>query len=354
MMNEKDEALYVKACVIPANEEDSQGDTLSSEDIKRIFTSYNNSSNFEIYHHGEKVDGISTLENYINKAEEPIGNRIAPVGSWLITMKVTNPTLQDMVLSHEFEGVSLSSTVKKSCGLHLPDITTYANVGDMECVTPQFISLVGKLGTGEGPANGYPLEVMNYTTYINKSKNGGKKLEVKEIVNALKDLVSKAESVEPTDDEAPVILKNDEPKEEVEEEAEVNKEECPEEEPKVEKESEPSEESEPVVNKEDTPTAEEATEEEEPEENIDDDSARIAALEEKVAALEKAIEALKVEEPEATEEEVEVAEEIVEEDVKPKINKSKKTIITEDPKPEVVESFNQRTGRDAFGRKIRK
>ena len=70
MMNEKDEALYVKACVIPANEEDSQGDTLSSEDIKRIFTSYNNSSNFEIYHHGEKVEGISTLENYINKAEK--------------------------------------------------------------------------------------------------------------------------------------------------------------------------------------------------------------------------------------------------------------------------------------------
>ena len=36
MLNDKDEALYVKACVIPANEEDSQGDTLSSEDIKRI------------------------------------------------------------------------------------------------------------------------------------------------------------------------------------------------------------------------------------------------------------------------------------------------------------------------------
>lgn len=312
MMNDKDDALYVKACVIPANEEDSQGDTLSSEDIKRIFTSYDNNSRFEVYHHGDQIDGVNLLENYINKAEEPVGDRIAPVGSWLIIMKVTNPTIKDMVLSHEFEGVSLSLTVKKSCGLNLPDITTYADVRDMECVTPQFISLVGKLGTDEGPANGYPLEVMNYTTYINKSKNGGKKVEVKEIV---------------------------------EEEAEVNKEECPEEKPKVEKESEP------VVNKEDDPTGEEAQEAEEPE-NTDDDSARIAALEEKVAALEQAIEALKVEEPEATEEEV--VEEVVEEDVKPKINKNKKTIITEDPTPVTVKSFNERTGRDEFGRKIRK
>ena len=349
MIDEKDNALYVKACVIPANEEDSQGDTLSSEDIKRIFTSYDNNSSFEVYHHGDQIDGVTLLENYINKAEEPIGDRVAPVGSWLIIMKVTNPTIKEMVLSHEFEGVSLSSTVKQSCGLNLPDITTYADVRDMECVTPQFISLVGRLGTDEGPANGYPLEVMNYTTYIKKSKNGGKKLEVKEIITALKDLVTQAESVEPTEVEAPVILKNDEPtEEEKEEEAEVNKEECPKD-PEVKKESESTEESEPVVNKEDTPTEEEQAEEES-EDNTDDDSARIAALEEKVAELEKAIEALK-EEPE-TEETVE--EEIVEEEVKPKINKSKKTIITEDPKPAVVANFNERTGRDAFGRKIRK
>ena len=347
MIDEKDNALYVKACVIPANEEDSQGDTLSSEDIKRIFTSYDNNSRFEVYHHGDLVDGVTLLENYINKAEEPIGDRVAPVGSWLIIMKVTNPTIKEMVLSHEFEGVSLSSTVKQSCGLNLPDITTYADVRDMECVTPQFISLVGRLGTDEGPANGYPLEVMNYTTYIKKSKNGGKKLEVKEIVNALKDLVSKAESAEP--DEAPVILKNEEPQKE-DEEARVKKEECPDKKPEVTKESEPEAES--VVNKEDAPT-EAATEEseEEPENNDDDSDARIAALEEKVAELEKAIEALQ-KEPAAEEE---PAEEVpVEEDVKPKINKSKKTIITDEPAQVTVPSFNERTGRDEFGRKIRK
>lgn len=313
----KDDALYVKACVIPANEEDMQGDSLSSEDIKRIFTSFNNQDSFEIYHHGEQIDGITLLENYINKAGEPVGDRTAPIGSWLIIMKVTNPTIKEMVLSHAFEGVSLSSTVKPSCAKNLPDITTYSNVKDMECVTPRFISLVGKLGTDEGPANGYPLEVMNYTTYIKKSKNGGKNLEVKDIVNALKDLVNSAESVETTTNvEAPVILKNDEPKK-------IQEDECP----KVEKESKP------VVQKE------EATEEE-PE---NDDSVSLEALEARIEALEKAIESLQ--KPEEEEEE---------DEVKPKINKNnKRTVITEDPEPVIIKSFNERTGRDSFGRKIR-
>ena len=292
-MNDKDEALYVKACVIPANEEDSTGDRLSSEDIKRIFTSFNNKDSFEIYHHGEQVDGITLLENYINKAEEPIGDRTAPVGSWLITMKITNPTIQEMVNNHEFEGVSLSSQVKKSCGLKLPALTTYTEVGDMECLDPMLISLVGKLGTDGGPANGYPLEVMNYTTYINKSKNGGKKVDIADIVNALKDLIKKAEG---------------EPETEKAEEPEIKKEEAPE---------------------------EEAAEEEVAEE--DDD--RIAALEERVTSLEKAIEALQPEENE---------------EVKPKINKNnKRPIITDDPEPIIRKSFNERTGRDSFGRKIR-
>ena len=313
----KDDALYVKACVIPANEEDSQGDTLSSEDIKRIFTSFNNQDNFEIYHQGDQVDGITLLENYINKAEEPVGDRMAPEGSWLITMKITNPTIQEMVNKHDFEGVSLSSKVKKSCGLNLPAITTYTDVGDMECLDPIFISLVGKLATDGGPANGYPLEVMDYTTYIKKSKNGGQKVDIVDIVNALKDLIKKAE----------------EPETEKEEEPETEKEE----EPKVQKEEEPK--VEPIVNKEDTQTAEEETVEEESEDN----SAKIAALEERVDSLEKAIEALQKE-----------PEEIVEEEVKPKINKNnKRTVITEDPEPVTVKSFNERTGRDSFGRKIR-
>jgi hypothetical protein len=81
MYNNKEEALYVKACVIAANEEDSQGDILSSEDIKRIFTSFNNQNNFEVWHQGEKIEGVSFLENYINKATEPLGDKEAPVGS---------------------------------------------------------------------------------------------------------------------------------------------------------------------------------------------------------------------------------------------------------------------------------
>ena len=228
MYNNKEEALYVKACVIAANEEDSQGDILSSEDIKRIFTSFNNQNNFEVWHQGEKIEGVSLLENYINKATEPIGDKEAPVGSWLITMKVDNPDIRLSIEKHEFEGVSLSSSVRSSCKLDLPELATYSMIRDMECINPAFISLVGRLGTDEGPSNGYPLEVMNYPTYVKKNRRGGNTLgfmsELKALIGKYDDAdVADASSVEKS--EAP-LTSEEEPKKQPE--AEVMKEECPE------------------------------------------------------------------------------------------------------------------------------
>ena len=46
----KQKALYVKCCIIPNGVTDSQGDTLYTEDIRKIFTSFNNQNNFEVYH----------------------------------------------------------------------------------------------------------------------------------------------------------------------------------------------------------------------------------------------------------------------------------------------------------------
>ena len=340
MYNNKEEALYVKACVIAANEEDSQGDRLSPEDIKRIFTSFNNQNNFEVWHQGEKVEGVSLLENYINKATEPIGDKEAPVGSWLITMKVDNPDIRLSIEKHEFEGVSLSSSVRSSCKLDLPELATYSMIRDMECINPAFISLVGRLGTDEGPSNGYPLEVMNYPTYVKKNRRGGNTLgfmsELKALIGKYDDAdVADASSVEKS--EAP-LTSEEEPKNQPE--AEVMKEECP------EKKDKEEEDDEPVVEKDsaEVPAEEPATSEEtaKPEvaDEIADLASRLEKLEAIVAELTKEPEA---EEPATTEEEAE----------EPKIQKSAKQIITEEA-PEPRKTFNELTGRDSFGRKIRK
>ena len=367
-MVNKEDALYIKACVIAANEEDSQGDTLSTEEIKRLFTNFNNQrERFEIYHQGEVVDGVNLLENYINTAPESISDRMAPVGSWLIIMKVLNPTIKEMVLSHEFEGVSLSSSIKASCGITLPDVTTYADIKNKECIQPELISLVGRLGTPEGPANGYPLEVMDYAAYIQKSNqtkseiidktslndNGGSKLKFEDFIQSLKDLINSAES-----------------------EAESNEEDKP---ADVPVEGEPaadataaaaSVQKDNVQKAEDVQKAEEAPAEEETEEEavvdevaaaIEALTARIDAQDEKIAELQETITELQAANAATDEGESGTAKDTgVDEptdEVKPKINKqscSKKTVITEAVEPAPVKTFNERTGRDSFGRKINK
>ena len=314
--NDKSEALYVKGCVIACGIEDAQGDILDSESIKKIFTSYNNESKFEVMHMGERISGVTLLENYINKAPEQVGDKEAPIGSWLITMRVDNPDIRESILNHEFEGVSLSSEVKKSCKLKLPPITSYSSLKDMECLNPVYISLVGKLDSDEGPANGFPIVVQDYTTYIKKSKNyGGKTLKFEEFLKSLKQLLSQVEESEETPEEAP---ENEE-----------------EEKPEIKKDSDGESE------------APEGEEDKSDEEKPDED-ARLKALEEKVDALEKIVEELKPKEEDNEEES--------EEEAKPKIQKSKsrKQMNTEEAEPVPQKTFFEMTGRDAFGRKIRK
>ena len=317
--NDKSEALYVKGCVIACGIEDSQGDILDSESIKKIFTSYNNESKFEVMHMGERISGVTLLENYINKAPEQVGDKEAPIGSWLTTMRVDNPEIRESILNHEFEGVSLSSEVKKSCNLKLPPITSYSSLKDMECLNPVYISLVGKLDSDEGPANGFPIVVQDYTTYIKKSKNyGGKTLKFEEFLKSLKQLLSQVEESE----EAPEETPEEKPEEE--------------EKPKIKKDSDGESEA-----------PEGGEEDKSDEEKPDDVDARLDALAKKVEALEKIVAELKSEKEEEQ-------EESEEEEAKPKIQKSRKQMNTEEPEPVPQKTFFEMTGRDAFGRKIRK
>lgn len=308
--NEKEDALFLKACVIPNGVEDAHGDVLDAEDIKRIFSSFNNQKdNFDIYHNEEPVSGVSLLENYISQTDEDIGAKIAPKGSWNAVIRVDNPDIKESVFNNEFGGVSLASTIKKSCNLSLPPITTYRSIADKECITPKFLSLVD-----EG-ANGYPLVVQDYETYILKSKNyGGKTLKFEEFLKSLKQLLSQVEESEETPEETP---ENEE-----------------EEKPEIKKDSE---------GESDAP---EDGENDKPDEEKPDEDARLKALEEKVEALEKIVEELKPKE--------ENNEEEPEEEAKPKIQKSRKQMNTEEPEPVKQKTIFEMTGRDEFGRKIRK
>lgn len=309
----KQKALYIKACVIANGITDSQGDTLQTTDIKKIFTSFNNQDNFELNHNNIPINEVSLIENYINATDEKIGNLIVPSGSWLVVIRVDNPEIKKLILNNEIQGISLYNYVGEKCKANLNGTVRYQDIIDKECVIPVFISFV------EQGANGYPLHVMDYETYIQKSKKV-KFMDFKEFIDGLKGLIKQAEEVEPAND------KKEEP---VTDEKETDK--------KVSTD-------EPVIEKEDKISEEPVTEntEEKPMENepsIKELMDRIEALETKINEIYK--------------EEVIDDDKIVEETIAPKIVKSEKELNIREPVK--VSNYYEMTNRDPVtGKKIRK
>lgn len=309
----KQKALYIKACVIANGITDSQGDTLQTTDIKKIFTSFNNQDNFELNHNNIPINEVSLIENYINATDEKIGNLIVPSGSWLVVIRVDNPEIKKLILNNEIQGISLYNYVGEKCKANLNGTVRYQDIIDKECVIPVFISFV------EQGANGYPLHVMDYETYIQKSKKV-KFMDFKEFIDGLKGLIKQAEEVEPAND------KKEEP---VTDEKETDK--------KVSTD-------EPVIEKEDKISEEPVTEntEEKPMEN----EPSIKELMDRIEALETKID-------EIYKEEVIDDDKIVEETIAPKIVKSEKELNIREPVK--VSNYYEMTNRDPVtGKKIRK
>ena len=342
----KNKALYVKACVIANGITDSQGDTLYKEDIKKIFTSFNNQDNFEVYHNDLPIQEVSLLENYISTADETIGTAIVPSGSWNVVIRVDNPTIQEGLLTGEFGGISLNNRIAPKCQGNLHGQIRYQDISDAECIIPLLISFVEK------GANGYGLHVMDYDAYIKKSnsyKEGAKTMAFN-LLDGLKSLIREAEASEKED---AVILKEDnidQKEEDVVDEASIKKEATTE---------STKEEEEPVATKEDaaeeettTPAEKEVEEEVKEEAEIEKaDEPSIADLEARIAKLEELIAQLLPKEEENDEVD-DGAEPTVDEDT-PKITKSEKVIV-ENTKTQENTNFYEMTGRDPLtGVKIR-
>lgn len=314
----KQKALYIKACVIANGITDSQGDTLETTDIKKIFTSFNNQDNFELNHNNIPINEVSLIENYINATDEKIGNLIVPKGSWLIVIRVDNPEIKKLILNNEIQGISLYNYVGEKCKANLNGTVRYQDIIDKECVIPVFISFV------EQGANGYPLHVMDYETYIQKSKKV-KFMDFKEFIDGLKGLIKQAEEVEPAND------KEEEP---VTDEKETDKK-VSNDEPVIEKECKTDEE--PVIEKAEEDKIEEPMEKEPSIKELMD---RITALENKIDEIYK-------------EEVIDDDNKTVEETIAPKIVKSEKELNIREPVK--VSNYYEMTNRDPVtGKKIRK
>ena len=358
----KNKALYVKACIIQNGVADTDGDILNSEDIKRIFTTFNNQNNFEINHNDLPISEGSLLENYISKSEEIIAGTNVPSGSWNAIIRVDNPSIKDKLLSGEFGGVSLNNRVKDECALRqgLAGEVTYSEIKDMECVIPLLISFVDE------PANKVGLHIMDYDTYIKKSRNNKNfvKSDKMSLLDKLKEFVAEAEiEAENNVEEAAADVSNtnsanesedEEDKVEVEK-ADDNKQEDEEEEAETAAANDEEEEKAEATKSDDEKKDEE---EEAAVEKAEDEIVEPTTDADKIVALENRIQLLeeKVNELIGDEEGTGVIDEeaVPNSADEPLITKSSKIEMINEPAANVTKNFYEMTGRDAItGKRIR-
>lgn len=159
------EALIVNGVVIANGVADSDGDVLDKKDIKTIFMKYTRDT--DTMHTNIRNAGVEVFASWISEVDTSIGGRVAPAGSWLATLKVTNEKLIQCINEGKLKGFSLGSVSDKAFTPQYWFINkslNYRDIKDIEEVIPLFISFV------DIPANQYDFEVMTYDAYINKNQ----------------------------------------------------------------------------------------------------------------------------------------------------------------------------------------
>lgn len=163
---DKKNSLIVRGVVIPCGLSDNTNDApQSKKDIKKIFTNYLNHET-DVQHTFVKNFNVYTLENTLTETETVIAGQKVPAYSWIASVMVINPEIQQMIREKKLNGFSLGAVSDQSLNENadfLNKSLRYEDLNDSEDLNPLFISLV------EYPANGFKFEVYDYESFLEKS-----------------------------------------------------------------------------------------------------------------------------------------------------------------------------------------
>jgi hypothetical protein len=183
--------LFCKGCIIQANQSDYHNDILAKSDIKKINLNLEDAK-FDIQHNKEPITGCRIVENTITETPTLINGIIINSGSWIMTIEIDNPYLENLILNGETQpdgslllirGFSLFSFANGA--------ETYNEVRDKSDVYPIYVSFV------QDPANQLPFEVYDSNAYISKSSDNMANDNEKSFLEKLKALIASEESTEP-------------------------------------------------------------------------------------------------------------------------------------------------------------
>ena len=171
-----DNIRFVTGVILANGVPDDQDDVFTKQDIKKMFIKYLQHDT-DTMHNYIRNEGVDLVANWITEIDREIKGKIAPVGSWMATFKVSNPELVKFLDDGTIGGYSLGSVpvelmTQKFWFLNKPiqDVHSFRDLPSIDDANPVFISFVKK------GSNGYGLEIEKPNVYINKSSKEDNKM----------------------------------------------------------------------------------------------------------------------------------------------------------------------------------
>ena len=331
----QDNIRFVTGVILANGVPDDQDDVFTKQDIKKMFIKYLQHDT-DTMHNYIRNEGVDLVANWITEIDREIKGKIAPVGSWMATFKVSNPELIKFLDDGTIGGFSLGSMPKelmtqKFWFLNKPiqDVHSFRDLPSIDDANPVFISFV-KRGS-----NGYGLEIEKPNVYINKSSKEDNKMPEQNTTDIQDETISLSGLAKLKE----IFGINKTATESVKPKTEVKPEPVPSE------PVEPKAESNDISNSELLEKIPNAVA-----------SGITEAFTEMAKAEAKPAEPVKTEEEEEEGKEAKEPETSETEPTKkiPKINKSATSKEENSPAPNVNTNFYSKSGRDMFGCRIRK
>lgn len=102
---------YVTGVVYEPETDDTQGDFMTAEEIQKAAYWYmENGQNVDIQHSFQPFSGATTVESWVTKSDQKIGDQDIKKGTWMMTMKISDPDVFEAVQKGDITGFSMGGS----------------------------------------------------------------------------------------------------------------------------------------------------------------------------------------------------------------------------------------------------
>lgn len=103
----EEEKRLVTGVICEPDQEDTYGDTISADEIDKAMVRFmEGNPTIRVEHDPDFTPKVAIIENWIEREGRTLGNIFVKAGTWLMTVKVFDDEVWDMIKSEKLNGFS--------------------------------------------------------------------------------------------------------------------------------------------------------------------------------------------------------------------------------------------------------